>query len=358
MYRLPSGYSQAGDNDIQESLGDEIVPVKDKPQTPEDALPLVGVLFEEMEVFTPILMSEGLQTAVLIPSGQQFQGSSLLDENIYAGTNLSFTPVVKDGTNIIAPSGYIATPSGLLFLNEPYPVGFSIEYYKTGTGASDSLIGSMNSWYSGNNRNFNARVIDSSGVMAPEDYVLDLDKGLVTLTAPASGIMASYAHEAQTTRYFVGDSGNWINEHLYMSPDIFKGEFDYPGDDTIGPGGVVVTQEEIPKFVEQSEYQIDYRRGLVTFSSEIDCSANPAKANYAHMAGTMNATSQSMTPVGVVEGRFVYKAVSDNANPWSIGSRWVGRDNVYTPVNIYVDEELKPTIRTVAPEDTILVVKT
>lgn len=359
MYRLPAGYSQAGDNDITEQAGDELVPVKDKPQTPEDALPLTGVLFKELEDLAPMLYFEGLQTAALVPNGSQFQTSSLADVNIYAGTNQSFTPVVRDGySNIIAPSGYLATPSGVLFLNEPYPSGYFIDYYKTGLGASQYHIGSMGSWYSEENKNFTARIIGPSGVIAVGDREVDLEKGLVTLPVAASGVRASYAHEAQVTRYYIGEAGNWLNEHLYMSPDVFKGEFDYPGDDTVGPGGVIVEQNEIPKFVDQSEYQIDYRRGLVTFSSEFDCSINPAKANYSHMVGTMNATNQELTSTGVVNGRHVYKATQDSANPWSIGAKFIGRNDKYTPINVYVDEELKPTIRTVAPEDTILTVKT
>ena len=165
----------------------------------------------------------------------------------------------------------------------------------------------------------------------------------------------SYSYKTDITKFYVGYRENWVDKHLYMSPDVFKGTCDYPGDDTQDEQGNPVSAGEIPKYVDSSEYQIDFRRGLVTFAEEFDSSILPVYASFAHLTGIRNVTSQELSRVVSASGNYRYKALISNKYPESINAKWVNRNDNYTPTKIYVDGELKPQLTTVTPYDTLTV---
>lgn len=381
VYQLPVGYSQARDNDVQRALNDELVPVKDKPLVPEDFYSLTGVKFAEKEELVFIDFNSGMCTEYLTPDSERFQAPESLPEDILTlQSNESFRAVVLNSNgDEIMPSGYVLSPSGVMFAeNTLYPSGASIKYWKSADNNSCYAIGARDSWYDGTNYMFKHKLfsVDESH-LSYSAYELDAETGFVSFLIPVpSGMTASYAYETPVTKYFIGHRENWIppnmqgmsGGHVYMGPDIFKGMYDYPGDDTRDDNGTAIVQGVIPKYAEQAEYQIDFRKGMVTFISEFDSASLPVHASFAHLTGVRNATGQELSlisPSG--EKPCVYKAVEDTEFPLSINARWVGRNNLYTPRNFYIlpsglentvgNRELKPKLTSVTPYD-VLTMKT
>jgi hypothetical protein len=171
----------------------------------------------------------------------------------------------------------------------------------------------------------------------------------------------TYAYSKQVTKYFIADRENWIENHLYLNPDLFKGMYDYPGDDSEDSQHNPIHQGPIPKYLEQGDnYTIDFRRGLVTFSSEFDSETYPVFASFACAVGIRNVTDQVLASgIPSPSGIFRYKALEDNVHPESIGSRWVGKNDDYirTVITVEIDnvKVQKPQTITTIPYDDLKV---
>ena len=360
VYQLPRGYSTDGDNDVQQAVDDELIPIVDKPIAPEDFYELVGILSVTAGGLLPIAGASGIYYDLLTPDGEAFQYPSSPVGNIFFTDDPShFNPIVLDESlEVIDPSGYEMTASGVLFLSTP-PSGASVYYWLVGTEPGLTFAGAgASGWYTGTNAMFNTHAIYASGVLVdPSGYTCATASGLVTFNAPVSGITADYTYATNVTRYYIGHHDNWIDNHMYMRPDIFKGVYDYPGDDAEDSQGNPITQGAIPKFVENSAYQLDYRRGLVTFAEAFDSSILPVFASFAHLVSVENVTGQQLDlinadPSGV---GYVYKAVSDTTFPLSINASWIARNDSYTPRNFYVGGVQKPQLVTVTPYDVLTI---
>jgi hypothetical protein len=355
-YQLPTGYTEAADNDIQQAVDDELIPVKDKPVIPEDFLPLTGVKFKTQASLLAIDLVSGLIQSDLGPDSAEFQSPATGHTDILIGASGVYAVQVLDESLVpIDPSGYTLSASGVYF--DAPPSGARLDYYREASQPTTTYIGEFDNWYDGNNWEHRPHIYVAGSCVDPDEYSLSAPSGLVTFNSAVSAPSGTYAYEAQITRYYIGERENWILNHLYMNPDIFRGEFDYPGDDTEDPGGNPIIQGPIPEFVEDSGYQIDFRRGMVTFPDEFDNVAEPAKASYAYLVCVRNVTGQELAqitadPSGV---GFVYKALSDCVHPESINTAWIGRNDSFTSRNFYVDGDLKPRLLTVTPYDTLTI---
>jgi hypothetical protein len=365
LYQLPTGYSTDGDTDIQQVTDDELIPVKDKPVTPEDFYELTGIEQVENETLLSIDFATGETIASMTPNESQVQIPSTGHTDIFVTEGDSaYDPVLYDNSlDVIAPSGYVVSPSGVSFLSAPYPSGVTMKYWRQGSASNTHFVMSNYPVYDGGNHMFKSVFFDGSDAIDRDTYTLLPPSGLVEFSTARTAPTSDYTYESATTRYFIGERENWIppnsdsiaGGHLYMGPDIFKGLYDYPGDDTEDEGGNPIVQGEIPQFVESGEYQIDFRKGMVTFPDEVDTTTDPVYASYACLVNVRNVTGQQLTQVAAASGNYRYKVVSDNQYPGSVGARWIGRDDEVTPRNFYVDGSLKPQLTTVTPYDTLTI---
>jgi hypothetical protein len=360
FYQLPQGYSEDGDNDVQQTTNDELLPVVDKPLLPEDWYDMTGVNFIEGESLTPINLSAGQITSALGPDSAEFQTPATGHADILVDPSGGFAAIVLDSeSEVISSSTYTLSASGVTFINASgiYPSGASLQYWRRGSLPTTTFVTDHAPVYNGNNSSFFVTVYDnSSDVIDQNDYIVVYPSGLVTFdSAKSYSPTIDYTYEVTSTKYFIGQRDNWVYGHLYMSPDIFKGMYDYPGDDSEDVQGNPIVQGEIPQFVDNSEYQIDFRKGLVTFSDVVDTSSDSVHASFAYVVAIRNTTGQTLDFTGSDGDGYHYKAVNDKKFPKSVGSRWVGRNDSYMPRNIYVDGALKPQTVTVTPYDTLTV---
>lgn len=359
VYQLPRGYSEDGDNDVQQVVDDELLPVVDKPLTPEDFYQLVGVKWFASGQLYPVLYTAGAYMDSLTPDGASFQYPSSEPTDIFTLSQSVFSPVVLDDElSTIDPSGYTVSASGIYFLGVP-PSGATILYWRSATEPCThfATVG-PSGLYDGNNNMFNSVHVYVGGTYVdPSGYTVVRPSGLVIFNESVSAVTANYTYTTSTTQYFIGKRENWVDNHMYMRPDIFKGMFDYPGDDSEDSQGNPITQGAIPQFVDNSAYQLDFRKGLVTFAEEFDSSLLPVYASFAYLVNVRNVTGQVLDqvtadPSGV---GYVYKAVSDTKFPLSINASWIKRNDTYTPRNFYVNGEQKPQLITVTPYDVLTV---
>jgi len=354
VYQLPRGYTEEGDNDVQQITNDELVPIVDKPLAPEDFTALTGVKWKTMEELLPINYEAGQISSALLPHASGYQAPTSGDNDIFISGEECFQPIVMTESLTVYPSGdYTLSPSGIYFIGTP-PSGATLQYWRDGSIPTKYWVGRNDEWYIGNNKTFITTIYDTDEeVIDQDDYILTAASGLVIMNEAVSGIYADYTYEVSTTKYFIGQRENWIDGHLYLNADIFKGTEDYPGDDSEDPLGNPIVQGAIPKFVENSEYQIDFRKGMVTFPEAVDSETYPVKASFSYLVNVHNVTGQTLDQVAAASGSYQYRAVTDKKYPESIGTRWVDRDDEYTPRNFYVDGVLKPQLITVSPYDTL-----
>jgi len=360
VYQLPTGYSEEGDNDIQEVTNDEILPIKEKPIVPDDAYPMTGVGFVTKGSLYPLDTTTGLVEEALSDVGggdYQASNSGLLVE---VDPSSHYAPKAYDQSMIlIDPSGYSVNESGLFSFTTAPSGTVSAKYWLKDTAPVTDWVGEFDKWWDGNNEMFTETLFDADDSDDPyekSEYTLVPASGLVQFNSAQNNPTATYTHEQTVTRFFVADRENWVGEHMRMNPDIFKGEFDYPGDDSEDEFGSPIIQGPIPEFVEKSQYQIDFRKGLITFPEEFDSSIDEVKASYTYLVGIRNVTSQVLDQIAAdPSGGYVYQAISEKVYPESHSARWVNRDNSYTPINFYVDGEITPQLTTVTPYDTLTV---
>jgi hypothetical protein len=359
IYQLPAGYAGDGDTDVQQSINDELVPLRDKPSTPDEYYLLKGVDFLESETMVPVNISQGQNSSVLTSDNSEFQTPISGHSDIINLMDSAFAPVVfNSSSTIIAPSGYQATPSGIRFLHAPFPSGASIRYWRSDALPASTFTGRQKDWYDGTNHMFKAVIRSEGAVVSRADYTMAAPSGCITFSTPVENApVASYTYSKETTKYFIGDRENWIEGHVYMNPDVFKGMKDYPGDDTEDTGGVPIIQGPIPQYVEQGNYSIDFRRGLVSFPAEFNSTTFKVHASFACLVGIRNVTNQTLAPMPPSGGVYAYGVPPDPQYPTASGSRWVGRNDSYTMTNVYVNGFLKPEIITVSPFDVLTVKK-
>ncbi|MCK9279261.1 MAG: hypothetical protein M0P71_01345 [Melioribacteraceae bacterium] len=360
IYQLPRGYSESGDNDIRESINDELLPVIDKPLLPEDSYLLTGVAVVEEDTGINIDFSVGKISSLLYDDNQQFQRPEGSPSNILSDG--CYSPIVYNSlSEIISSSTYQATPSGILFAGIP-PSGAFIEYYKT--GENTNFVFTNKDWYDGINPSFKHYITEDDVIVDKEDYNFIAPSGVIIFNEdnPDRGVIKSYySYLKSESNLFISEHENWVPQnieggssgHLYMAPDVFVGEKDYSGDDTEDGSGNLIIQGSIPQFVE-SGYQIDFRKGSIYFSEEIDSVENPVRASYSHISCVENVTNQQLSLISS-DGVFKYKCINDPRHPGSINSRWVNKDTIYIPINIYNDGELCPQTVTVNPYDTLTI---
>jgi hypothetical protein len=362
LYELPVGYVASEDADIQQTLFDELLPVVDKPQSPDDAYQMTGVSGLITETLKAVDVAFGYVDSLLEGTWPWLTPETAATDMFVNGVS-PFNPSVYDGGgSMVASSGYQATPSGVMF-TAAAPSGCGVRYWKEGAASSLYWAASCSGFYDGGNRSFQPVVLDGSLELFPSGYSTVGASGLVALSsAPSGEVSMEFWKLSPWSKTFIAEHDLWVlpntkgraGGHMYMGPDVFRGMHDYAGDDTIDEStGVPIVQGEIPHYVEEAEYQLDCRMGMVLFASGVDSASTPVRASYAHLAGVSNVTGQTLEPVASGEWGVAYAASPDPRHPLSHGARWVGRDDETTVRNIYAGGELTPVARTITPYDNL-----
>lgn len=356
FHQLPAGYSEDSDTDIQSNKGDELIPFAPKLGLLSDvksSSPLTGIVPVDGESLHCFDLDGGRHTHTLTAntskSGRWITStwSEVLWEPI--GT---LAPIIKKANgDVVAASGYMINADGITFTGSD--VGTTIEaYHKASASDKQTFAFAGDTFYRGANPGWNRLLISKDNaayavVTPPSDGV-----GYITISGVSTGVKARYAYKKTKTRWFLSDHPNWIGGHIRMWPDVFVGEEDYPGDQYEDIGGTPVEPGSMPSYREPGTYRIIFRDGMVEFPAEIDGEATPVKANYAHTANILNVTGQVLDAVEGSDGK-QFQANSEALFPDSHGKRWVGRNDSYLPVNIYIDGVKAPQIQTVPVFDTL-----
>ena len=356
IYKLNSGYSQAGDSDIQASTNDELLPIVDKSIVPTDAYYLTGVVQK-----SDIMFSVGLQyTETLSGSGTQTQ-TAANGNWLTAG---GFSPVLTSNSAIIASTNYaVNTVTGSITFSSTvygtvFPTNVSIVYWTIGASSSATWGTTLAPLYSGANYAFREEVSSTGVLLDTTEYVIDKTIGLVTLPATTSTAPTiTYYALANPATLFISEHPNWLINHMNTNPDIFVGLETYPGDDSEDSSGNPIVMGAIPKFV-SSGYTISYRDGTVTFSNPITTivastgvAEYQVRANYAYFTGIKNVTSQTLDLVSTLNG-WTYKAVSEKRWTDSHNRRWVTRNDYLMPRYFQVGTTILPQEIAITPYDT------
>ena len=354
LYRLPTGYSQDSDTDVQSQVDDELLPVSAKSPLLSDAVLLQGVIQEAAKPLWPVNLSVGRVAYPLTPpsgSSQTATGLTLSNALLDPSGTLEFRVMLADNT-IVPPSGYQVVGNDILFNNPGVPApgaGSVVSCYLKHSLPATTWAFSHDDIYEGGNEVFQRVVIVGDDGISRT--VIPSGSHNEYLVSPSTNtLQATYFFNSDQARLFVAPDCNIIGGHYQMWPDIFVGTHDYPGDDTQGAGIGAV-----PQYQDPASYQINYRDGSVLFPQVVDSSANAVRANYAHLAGVKNVTSQKLDPVAGT-GNLHYKADTELVYAGSHGKRWAVRNTEYLPLNVYVNGVLTPTPRTVVPFDTLSIV--
>ena len=361
IYELPSGFSEDADTDIQYHAADELLPVVPKvellvqvktspaltgivPVRPEPAPKTTGdlICFDQ---------AGGAHVHPLTLNTAQ-PGYFTVDDGGVAWADLlwepigNLGPVFKDADSQVIPaSEYTVNANGVEFSGNSLGITVTA-YHKAAVGASSTFAFLGDTFYRGTNGEWNYVAIQKDGgawtrITAPDDGV-----GYITVASVGTDVKARYAYSKAKTRWFIAEHSNWVGGHLRMWPDVFVGETDYPGDRYIDAQGAEQEPGNMPAHRDVGTYVVNFREGMVEFPAEIDGNAAPVKVNYAYLANIANVTSQVLDPVAG-SNNTQYRAQSEAVFADSHGKRWVGRDDDYTPINIYVDGELTPKPTTV-----------
>ncbi len=359
MYELPQGYTQDADTDIQVHRADEVVPVVLKLSLLSDvkaATPLVGAVIinaADLYCFDPNygyhtienLMAHPTKAGVYIPESTAW--ADVLHQPLGA-----LAPIIKDSyPSTMATTTYAFTADGVTFTGST--LGDTISFFvRAAIGTKDTFALAGDTFYRGANATFNRLLVSKDAAeyaitTQPSDGV-----GYITVTGVATSLKASYAVTTTLARQFISPNPNWVGGHIGQWPDVFQGLYDYPGDNYVDTGGTPVDPGTMPLFVDPGLYSVNFRDGTVTFPSAIDSTATPVRANYAYLSDVANVTNQKLTVIAGT-GNLQYKADTELLFTDSHGKRWVNRNDVYTPLNVYVDGVLTPQPTSVLPYDTL-----
>ena len=351
VYKLSRGYSEDADDDIQQSTSDELLPIVDKNTIPDDALYLKGVT-ARTEVLTS-LGSNITEILTVTLDVMQLTSFPLINSGF-------FVPVFTDIDGVIDSVEYTvnSTTGAVTFTVTPNG-NVSTNYWMVGGASSTTWMSTYYPIYSGLNYMFRDRVVDTSlDLYTDAEYTLTKVTGLYTFTVSIIAPTATYYQETSDAFIFVSDFPNWVTgmqktgastrSKLRTNPDVFKGIKDYPGDDSEDELGTPIIQGAIPEWQEIG-FQIDYRKGIVIFSEEVDSVADPVRANFAYYKGIDNATSQVLELTSTLNG-YTYKAVNEKFFPNSHDKRWVTRNiSGLMPINFYDGGIITPQLLTVSP---------
>ena len=357
IYQLPDGYSEDGDTDLQSRANDELVPVTPKLAKlayVKAASPLTGVVLVSQQALIQFDKNSGKVSHPLVASGSKYATSGVAWATLLWEPYGSLAPVVKkgDGT-VIDPSQYTLASDGIAFTGTD--VGATIEAYsKASTGAAYALLGDTIYKGAGTNPTWNKLLISFNGV-APVDLASAYTNGTgyLLVSGATTPVIGTYAYVKPKSKTFISPNPNWVGGHMEMWPDIFVGEYDYPGDQYTDTTGTAIEPGLMPKYQDPGTCQVNFRDGTVSFPQEIDSNATAVKANYAYLTGVLNATGQVLAATDGTRKTF---RVTDVAAA-SYGKRWLNRNDQYTPINVYINGVLTPQVTTVTPYDTLEVKK-
>lgn len=371
IYVLPPGYTTAGDQDIQRTQGDELLPCVDRSELLDTAVlldpivPVNGAQLTALDIGTP------RTNYPLIPSAATVQTpSGVAYEDLLKNVTGALELVVYDSHSAVVPpynelEGIPASgqtrwqydTDGFKFYGPPPSGGHVSAYLVDDSNPATTWALPSTNFYEGENPSFNSVSIS---VNYGSYYRVTTDDGIdsgyvTTVGASSVRVRMAWVPENNLAKHFIGANPNWVVEHMRMWPDIFKGTTDYPGDNyetVVNNVAVSINPGVLPKYVEPTEYQLRPREGMVIFPTLVDHTATPVKAIYAYLAGIHNVTSQKLDAVPGSSGRQYY-ASSETAWPNSHGKPWVNRNSVFMPLNVYVNGVLSPTITTVAPYEVL-----
>lgn len=382
IYQLPEGYTEAADNDIQSRAGDELIPV----------VPKLGLLTQvkALAPLTPVIpvtkgdlfcfdLAGGRVTRTLTTNPAK-PGYSIPDAGAWASYLWqpvgALAPVVKKADGVVVdPHAYVVDENGITFTTNV--VGVTVELYQRATVASSKKFAfAGDTFYRGANFMWNRLLVSVDGgeyrvVTPPADRQGYIDAaGVTALAGVTTSLKATYAVERVLNdgtsktplpaTFFLDEHPNWVGGHIRMWPDVFVGEYDYPGDQyTDTNTNTPVDPHEMPRFREPGTYTLFFREGMVQFAETIDATAAEnapgVRVNASYVAGVTNVTNQKLDAVAATGNR-KFRADAEAVYPASHGKRWVGRKDDYMPLNVYVDGVIAPQPKQVLPET--LAVKT
>lgn len=266
-----------------------------------------------------------------------------------------FAAVVRNAlNNVMDATEFTFTAHGVRFTAT---AGTTIQFYKKAAiGSSDTFAFLGDTFYRGANPVWNRLLlsIDNGpwGIYTrPADGV-----GYLQISSVTVGVVATYAVTSTRARQFISPDQNWVTEHWRMWPDAFVGTYDYPGDTYQDSNATPVEPGPMPLFRDPGTYSLNVRDGVVEFPEWIDSTANPVRANYAHLAGVDNVTGMKLDVVAGSSNK-KFKAATETLFTAAHGKRIVNRDDPYTPINVYVNGVLSPQEIPIAPYDTLEVIR-
>jgi hypothetical protein len=351
VYALPDGYAQTNDLDVQNAVGDELLPVTGKTDIlTANIETLQGIVEYKDKTLVQFDLSGGRQTYTLLaPDGTDnfYRPSGIAFNSLLRGPIGSLELRILDvDNNVISPAEYVivekpsGTPAGINFTGE-VPTSPKVTAYVKAS-ASGKWALPHDEVYDGTNPSFNrVKLVVDGG--APKSVIPSgAALSYLTIAGTPTTVVASLWVKATRAQYFCGAYNNWIGDHLNMWPDVFISLIDYPGDRDTDTNGDPLPDELKPGYQAIGTYSINFRDGVVKFNDFIDTTtlnefdqANLVRANYAHLAGIGNVTGQKLDQISGTGGKH-YKATTELMFPDSHGKRWVGRNDIYTPMNIYV----------------------
>lgn len=321
-----------------------------------DAVTLTGVKHFNNVALEPVNVAGGRTAYNLTPNLGATQtpvGTTMAELVILPSGHLG--PVVCDYLgDPIDDTLYTIDNAGVHFVDAG-PSGATLSTYAKASLPATTWALRGNTLYAGGNANFNRIEIRvDGGARTLVDYGdLDEDTSYVT-TASASGTTATHTCLASLTTQYIGEFGNWVDDHMQTRPDVFVGTQDYPGDSWKDEQDITHNPGQVPSWVARDTYQLNARDGMVSFFEDVDSTASPVRAMYAYIAGAANVTGQTLDVVPDSSGK-VFRAITDTLYPTSIGARWVNRDTVDMPRNFYVNGVIAPQVVSVAPFDNLSV---
>jgi hypothetical protein len=367
MYLLPPNYAGNQDNDVQAREDDELLPVLIKQEIlSNNVQPLTGVVPWFNAKCYPIIPASGRNQQLLtVFSGLRYRPTPQALANILVEPSgeLGLRVLDADQTTIIAPSGYKINLDGsgnldtVEFFSTPATNKYLSFWYRNTSLPATSWALPASTPYDGTNASLAKVVVSPSGGSWPSNNqpyqptIIGPSGSYFTLPSGAQSCAATFWSKDPNSYYFAGDNANWVSGHMRMNPDIFIGTKDYAGDNG-EVNGTPFVQGLVPQFAEAGTYQINYRDGYVKFATRVNSALTPVKANYSFLVGIRNVTKCRLTLVPATSGR-VWRPALENVWPEAHGKRLIRRNDAMIPTNVYVNDSLVGTPRTVSPYEVL-----
>ena len=284
VYRLDRGYSSNTDNDIQQIVNDELLPIVDKNLIPSDAYILYGVTNRTLDV-TPTTANGSYAEEALLPinttaiteilgnSGGQVQAGSVGN---WINTGY-YLPVLQDDTlQVIPKTAYTinALTGEVTFLNLPYPLSVTATYYT-------SVVGDATDWYTPNyplygRANYNYRERLFGGAYVPNDVTYLTNWNLtgaynsrlyVTLVKNTGSFTVNvYSSSDKSILHLVCTGTGTLSSTITLTQSNSSG-ISGTVDKTITDASVNLNFLLRKTLYADSEYTINKTTGLITFTT-------------------------------------------------------------------------------------------